>query len=85
MNKAPYANFICTIRPQKEESHQVRMTADGNKVDYPGYASSPTVSMLDAKIHINSTISDASKGACHLGLDIKNYYLGTLMGYYQYI
>jgi hypothetical protein len=68
-----YANFICTICPQKEETHQVRMTAGGDKLDYPGNASSPTVSMLDAKIHINSTIS------------IKNYYLGTPMGYYQYI
>jgi hypothetical protein len=77
-----YANFICTICPQKEETHRVRMTAGGDKLDYPSDASSPTVSMLNAKIHINSTISDASKGARHLRLDIENYYLGTPMGYY---
>jgi hypothetical protein len=41
--------------------------------------------MLDAKIHINSTISDAKHGARHLGLDIKNYYLGTPMEYYEYL
>jgi len=41
--------------------------------------------MLDAKLHINSTISDAHKGARHLGLGIKNYYLGVPMDYYQYI
>jgi hypothetical protein len=58
------------------------MTAGGDKLDYPRDASSPTVSMLNAKIHI---ISDAHKGACHLGLDIKNYYLGTPMSYYQYL
>jgi len=83
--KVTYANFICNIRLQKTETHRVRMTAGGNKLDYPGDSSSPTVSMLDAKIHINSTISDAKKGARHLGLDIKNYYLGTPMEYFQYM
>ena len=80
-----YANFVCTVRPQKTETHRVRMTAGGDRLDYPGDPSSPTVSMLDAKIHINSTISDAHKGARHLGLDISNYYLGTPMSYYQYM
>jgi hypothetical protein len=61
------------------------MTAGGDKLDYPGDASSPTVSMLDAKLHINSTISDAKYGSRHLGLDIKNYFLGTPMAYYQYM
>jgi hypothetical protein len=55
------------------------MTAGGDKLDYHGDASSPTVSMLDAKLHLNSTISDAKHGARHLGLDIKNYFLGTPM------
>jgi hypothetical protein len=61
------------------------MTAGGNKLDYPGDASSPAVSMLDAKLHINSTISDAKHGARYLGLNIKNFYLGTPMSYFQYI
>jgi hypothetical protein len=62
------------------------MTAGGDKLDYPGDASSPTVSMLvDAKMHINSTIAHAKNGAHQLRLDIKNYFLGTPMAYYQYI
>jgi hypothetical protein len=61
------------------------MTTGGDQLDYPGDASSPAVAMLDAKLHINSTISDAHKGAHYLGIDIKNYYLGTPMKYYQYI
>jgi hypothetical protein len=48
------------------------MTAGGDKLDCPGDASSPTVSMMDYKLHINSTISDAKHGARHLGLDKKN-------------
>jgi hypothetical protein len=55
------------------------MTAGGDKLDYPGDASSPTISMLDAKLHLNSTISDAKHGTRHLGLDIKNYFLSTPM------
>jgi hypothetical protein len=61
------------------------MTAGGDQLDYPGNASSPAVAMLDAKLHINSTISDASRGARYMGINIKNYYLGTPMKYYQYI
>ena len=61
------------------------MTAGGNRLDYPGNTSSPAVSMLDAKLHINSTISDAHKGARYFGIDLKNFYLDTPMTYYQYI
>jgi hypothetical protein len=83
--KVTYANFVCGIRPQKAETHRVRLTAGGDRLDYPGDPSSPAVSTLDAKIHINSTISDAHKGARYMTLDIKNFYLGTPMSYYQYI
>ena len=41
--------------------------------------------MLNAKLHINSTISDAHKGARYFVIDLKNFYLGTPMTYYQYI
>ena len=57
------------------------MTAGGDKLDYPGDASSPTVSILVAKAHINSTMSDAKHGGHHMGIDIQNYYLGTPMAY----
>ena len=61
------------------------MTAGGDRLDYPGDASSPAVSILDAKLHINSTISDAHKGARYFCIDLKNFYLGTPMTNYQYI
>ena len=83
--KATYANFICTIRPQKKETHRVRMTAGGDQLDYPGDASSPTVAITDAKVHVNSTISDARRGARYVCMDVQNFYLGTPMSYYQYI
>ena len=83
--KITYANFICNIRPQKSETHRVCLTAGGNKLDYPGDPSSPAVSLLNMKIHINSTISRAKHNARYMCIDIKNFYLGTPMKYFQYI
>ena len=80
-----YANFICNIRPQKSETHRVRLTAGSDKLDYPGDPSSPAVSLLNVKIHINSTISRAKHNARYMYIDIKNFYLGTPMKYFQYM
>jgi hypothetical protein len=42
--------------------------------------------MLDTKIHVNSVILDASRGARYLCMDISNYYLGSPMdSHYQYM
>ena len=70
--KITYANFICNIRPQKSETHRVRLTAGGDKLNYSGNPSSPAVSLLDVKIHINSTISRAKNNARYMCIDIKN-------------
>ena len=37
------------------------------------------------KIHINSTISRAKNNAKYMCIDIKNFYLGTPMNYFQYM
>ena len=71
--KISYGNFICDVRPQKSEIHRVRLTAGGDKLDAYEETISPTVSLIDAKLHINSTISDDHNGARHLVLDIKNF------------
>ena len=64
--KITYANFICNIRPQKSETRRVCLTAGGNKIDYPGEPSSPSFSLLNVKIHINSTISRAKNNARYM-------------------
>jgi hypothetical protein len=62
------------------------MTAGGDQLDYPGKASSPAVaSTISDTSRGDSTISDTSRGARYMGIDIKNYYLGTPTKYYQYI
>ena len=70
--KITYANFFCNICPQKSDTHLVRMTARGDLLDYPDDPSSPTVSVTDNKIHFNSTISYAKRGALYMTLNIKN-------------
>ena len=76
--KATYANFIPAIRPNKKETHRVRICAGGNLLDYPGDPSSPTVFITNTKLHINSTISDAKKGARYLVLDI-NFFISVII------
>ena len=83
--KVSYANYVCNIRPHRTETHHVRMTACGDRLDYPGGSRSTAVCMLDAELHINITISDAHKGARYLGININNFYLITPMQYFQYI
>ena len=70
-SKITYANSICNICPQKSETHRVRLTAGGDKLDYPGDPSSPEVSLLNVKIHINNTISRAKNNARYMCIDIK--------------
>ena len=41
--------------------------------------------MLNEKIHINSTISQARESARYMCIDIKNLHLGTPMKYFQYM
>ena len=61
--KISHGNFICDVRPIKSETHRVRLTAGGDKLEAYKETSSPTVSLIDSKLHFNSTISDAHNGA----------------------
>jgi hypothetical protein len=70
--KITYARFVSEIRLQKAEIHRTRLTAGGNLLDYEGKTSTDTAGMETIKIHINSTISRAKKGARYLCIDIGN-------------
>jgi hypothetical protein len=59
--RATYARFVPDIRPQKAEKFRVRLTAGGDQLEFPGDPSSPSTSIIDSKIHINSTISMLKK------------------------
>ena len=78
-----YARLVCSYRPQKAEPYRTRLTVGGNLIDYPHNLSMKVANMTTFKILVNSTLS--TPGARWLGLDVKNYYLGTPMDDYEYM
>ena len=73
--KVTYANMVCDYRPLKDEKYRVRLTIGGDKLDYNNETASPAANLLDTKILINSTISDANKNAKFMTIDIKDCFL----------
>ena len=67
--------MVCDYRPNKSEPYRVRLTVRGDMLPYPDDAASPAASMLETKLLINSTISDADKGARFMTMDIKGFFL----------
>ena len=60
--KVAYANMICDHRPLKTEKHRVRLIIGGDVLDYAGDASLPAASLIEAKLFLNSVISNSDKG-----------------------
>ena len=54
-------------------------------MDYHADPSAPAVALLDTKLHLNSTISDAKHGARYCVADIDNYYLNNNLSHFQYM
>ena len=74
-----YATFVLDYRPLKSEPHRVRITVGGDKLSYTADAGSPAANMLETKVLVNSTISDAHKGAKFMSADLKDFFLATPM------
>ena len=55
--RATYVRVACDIRPQKIETHRIRLTAGINTIEYPGEVSTLTSELTTMKLHLNSTIS----------------------------
>ena len=78
-----YAKIVVAYRPQKDDPNRVRITAGGNLLTYPGELSTRVADLTTTKLLWNSVLS--TKGARFMGIDIKNFYLGTPMDRYQYM
>ena len=83
--KVTYANMVCDVRPLKAESHRVRLTVGGDRLDYHGDASSPATSNVKTKILLNSTISDAKNGARFISADLSDFFLESTMPTPEYM
>jgi hypothetical protein len=73
-----YARVVIDFRPQKADPHQIRITAGGNLINYPGELSTRTADLTTLKLMCNSVLS--TPGAKYMCLDIKNFYLTTPPG-----
>ena len=62
--------------------NQVRMTVGGNLVKYPGELTTQTTNLATSTIIWNIIVS--TKDAKFMRIDIKNFYLGTLLEQYEY-
>ena len=80
-----YARMVCDFRPLKEEQFRLRLTVGGDRLHYPDDATSPAASLLETKLLINSTISQSSRGARFMTLDIKDFFLQTQMPNCEYM
>lgn len=80
-----YATFICDIKPLKTETHRVRITVGGDRLSCFADTGSPATNLLETKLLINSTISDAKYGAKMMCVDIVNYFLASPMNRNEYM
>jgi hypothetical protein len=83
MKDVMYGIFICDIKQNKTETHRTRLTAGGDRINYPEDVGTPTADMTLVKMMLNSVIS--TKGAKCVMLDIKDFYLNTPMKRYEYM
>ena len=83
--KITYANFICDYRPHKSEPYCIRLTVSGDRLDCPDDTSFPAASLSEAKLLLNSTISDAHLGARFMNMDLKDFFLSTPMERSEYM
>ena len=74
---------LWSVSGPKKDPIRVRLTVDGNRINYLGDVGTPTADMLTVKLLLNSVIS--TKGARFMTIDIKDFYLNTPMPRYEYM
>jgi hypothetical protein len=72
-----YGCVCVNYRPEKADPNCTRLTIGGNHITYPRDCGTPTVDMVMVKIHLNSIVS--TKGAHYCTINLKDFYLNTLM------
>ena len=78
-----YGQFVCSVRPEKDEKNQTRFVVFGDRISYPGKVATPTAEILVAKMLFNSVVS--TRGAKFMTMDISNFYLQTPLKRKEYI
>ena len=72
------------MKPNKKKEHRTRITAGGDRINYPEDVGTPMADITLVKTLFNSVIS--TKGARCVMLDVKDFYLNTTpMKRYEYM
>jgi hypothetical protein len=72
-----YMRIVAAWRPEKSNPYRIRCTVGGDRIEYTANASTKTADLTTAKLLFNSILS--TPNAKFAGLDIKDYYLNTIM------
>jgi hypothetical protein len=72
-----YCRIVVAYRPEKEKPYHVRITVGGDRVIFNGECSTKAADLATIKLLLNSVIS--TPGARFMTLDIKDFYLNTVM------
>ena len=80
-----YATYVLDYRPLKNESSRVRITVGGNRLACYDDTGSHAANLLEIKVLLNTTISDAERGARIITTDINDYFLATPMEKSEYM
>ena len=78
-----YVRMVVNYRPQKPDPNRVCITAGGNLIKYPCDLTTQTADLTTSKIFWNSLL--ITQDAKYMGIDIKNFYLGTPLDRYEYM
>ena len=79
-----YVCFVCNLRPLKTEPWRFCLVVGGDRLNYVEDSGSSASTLMETKISINSTISDAKKGARFMSYDLKYFFLASPMKESEY-
>jgi hypothetical protein len=77
-----YARIVCVYCDVNKNKYRTHITMGGNLVNYPGDCGTPTANLLTVKLLLNSIIS--TPNTKFMTLNLKDFYLMTLMKRYKY-
>jgi hypothetical protein len=81
--KITYGKIVCDYKPHKQEKEHARLTVGDDRLDYSGDVATSTADITTFRILMSSTLS--TEDAAMMMMDIKNYYLGTLLPRFEYM
>ena len=55
-----YLHIVAELKPSKSNLRRVRFTVGGNRINYPGIVTTPTVGNQTTKLHLNSVSCDVN-------------------------